>query len=77
MGVDIEARSVFSYDRDGSGPAAPLLLIGGAFNVAGNVQARMLAAYVREYAQSGQITLEPSTEMQSVLTVLGRNDLSR
>ncbi|MFN8635480.1 MAG: pentapeptide repeat-containing protein [Chloroflexota bacterium] len=36
----------------------------------------LLAAYVREYAQSGQIALEPSTEMQSVLTVLGRNDLT-
>lgn len=36
----------------------------------------LLAAYVREYSQSGQLALEPSTEMQSVLSVLGRNDLT-
>jgi hypothetical protein len=36
----------------------------------------LLAAYVREHAQPGVAALEPSTEMQSVLTVLGRNGLT-
>jgi uncharacterized protein YjbI with pentapeptide repeats len=33
----------------------------------------LLAAYVREHARMGRASLEPSTEVQSVLTVLGRS----
>jgi uncharacterized protein YjbI with pentapeptide repeats len=33
----------------------------------------LLAAYVREHSQIGRTNLEPSTDIQSVLTVLGRS----
>ena len=33
----------------------------------------LLAAYVREHARAGRASLEPTTEIQSVLTVLGRS----
>lgn len=32
----------------------------------------LLAAYVREHSQMGRTSLEPTTDVQSVLTVLGR-----
>ena len=34
----------------------------------------LLAAYIREYARVGRAALEPTTEIQSVLTVLGRSN---
>src|SRR5688572_8113665 len=33
----------------------------------------LLAAYVREHSQIGRTSLEPTTDIQSVLTVLGRS----
>src|SRR5688572_25050860 len=33
----------------------------------------LLAAYVREHSQMGRTSLEPSTDIQSALTVLGRS----
>src|SRR4051812_17413702 len=33
----------------------------------------LMAAYVRVHSRQGQASLEPSTEIQSVLTVLGRS----
>ena len=44
-GVNGDVRTVTTWDPDGGGPAAELLVVGGSFSVAGDVPANNIAAW--------------------------------